>query len=187
MSQNARADEEQATLRRARILGMSYIDTSGPSNKQIFHDVLQLPDLYKYRIIPLEVEKSNILFGVTTTTSQQTMNDIMAHFTDQKVGFALISDNGFKDYMRLYDPPKEVKYEDINLASQGSGNLINEVSASLEQVRADDVLAYLVKQAYVLKASDIHLENRKADVRVRFRVDGVLHSIANLSRENSSS
>ena len=182
MSQNARADEEQATLRRARILGMSYIDTSGPSNKQIFHDVLQLPDLYKYRIIPLEVEKSNILFGVTTTTSQQTMNDIMAHFTDQKVGFALISDNGFKDYMRLYDPPKEVKYEDINLASQGSGNLINEVSASLEQVRADDVLAYLVKQAYVLKASDIHLENRKADVRVRFRVDGVLHSIANLSR-----
>jgi len=63
MSQNARADEEQATLRRARILGMSYIDTSGPSNKQIFHDVLQLPDLYKYRIIPLEVEKSNILLA----------------------------------------------------------------------------------------------------------------------------
>jgi type II secretory ATPase GspE/PulE/Tfp pilus assembly ATPase PilB-like protein len=183
MSQDARSDEEQATLRRARILGMSYVDTSGPTNKQIFRDVLSLSDLYKMRVIPLEVDQSNVLFGVTTTTSQQTMNQLVAHFTDQKIVFALISDNGFKDYMRLYDPPKEVKYADINLAAQASSGLIESVSATLESVRADDILAYLVKQAYGLKASDVHLENQKNDVRIRFRVDGVLHPIANLSRE----
>jgi type II secretory ATPase GspE/PulE/Tfp pilus assembly ATPase PilB-like protein len=85
--------------------------------------------------------------------------------------------------MRLYDPPKEVKYQDINITSRQPNDLIKSVSESLEQVRADDVLAYLVKQAYKLKASDIHLENRQQIVRVRFRVDGVLHSIANLTRE----
>src|ERR1051325_1091631 len=45
------------------------------------------------------------------------------------------------------------------------------------------MLAYLVQQAYKLKASDIHLENQRDNVRVRFRVDGVLHPVAFVSQE----
>jgi type II secretory ATPase GspE/PulE/Tfp pilus assembly ATPase PilB-like protein len=48
----------------------------------------------------------------------------------------------------------------------------------LDQVRADDMLAYLVSQAHRLNASDIHLENQDETVRIRFRIDGVLHPIA---------
>ena len=52
-------------------------------------------------------------------------------------------------------------------------------SATLKQVRPDDMLAYLVQQSHHnLKASDIHLENQRDEVRVRFRVDGVLHPVA---------
>jgi len=50
-------------------------------------------------------------------------------------------------------------------------------------VRADDLLAYLVKQAYQLKASDIHLESQRDTVRIRLRVDGVLHPIAQLTTD----
>jgi len=43
------------------------------------------------------------------------------------------------------------------------------------------MLAYLVQQAYRLNASDIHIETGAGFVRIRLRIDGVLHPIARLT------
>lgn len=185
MSQDARFDEEQSTQRRARILGMDYIDTSKISNKSLYKDILSVPELNKIRVIPVQADEHNITFGVTTTTSQQTMTGLKQRFADQLVKFALISDTGFSDYMKLYDPPKQVVYQDIELTTAGTTDLIKQVSATLEQVRADDMLAYLVQQAHKLAASDIHIENQADNVRIRFRIDGVLHPIAVITSEKT--
>lgn len=183
MSQDARRDEEIATQRRARILGLQYIDTSTPGEKILYRDLLTVAELYKMRVIPIAAEEHNISFGVTNTTSQQTMSSLKQRFLDQRIVFGLISDVGFRDYMRLYDPPKEVVYQDITLSSAGTQELQQRVSATLEQVKADDMLAYLVQQAHKLNASDIHVETQKDHIRIRFRIDGVLHTIARLSME----
>ncbi len=181
MSQDARYDEERSTERRAQILNVNYIDTSLVAEKVLYKDIVSLDQMRQYRIIPMQADDSNILFGITTTTSQQTMNSLVNHFTDQKVSFTLISETGFRDYMLLYDPPKKVVYQDIAINTAGSEELIREVSATLEQVRADDMLAYLVDQAHRLGASDIHVETLPSSARIRLRIDGVLHPIAELS------
>ncbi len=181
MSQDARADEEQATQRRAAILGMTYFDTAGTTDKALYKDLLPVRELYDLKIIPLQSDEHYINFGVTNTTSQATMSNLRQRFQDQQITYALISDTGFRDYLKLYDPPKEVKYQDISVSSFDVAQGIEDVSTTLAQVHADDLLAYLVKQAYQLKASDIHLECQKEDVRVRLRVDGVLHPIARLA------
>lgn len=181
MSQNARLDEEQATQRRARILGMDYVDTSQIANKQLFKDLLTLPELYQLKVIPLQADQSQVLLGITTTTSQATMNQLSQRFSDRPTGFAIISDAGYREYMKLYDPPKQVVYQDIALNQAGSNELVQQISSVLEQVRADDMLAYLVQQAHRLNASDIHIETGIDNVRIRFRIDGVLHPIAHLS------
>lgn len=179
MSDDARRDEEQATQRRARVLGMDYFDTSH-GDKPLYRNWMSVPELYQYKVIPVRSDRSNILFGVTTTTSQQTMKDLQQRFADQRVTFAIISDAGYREYMRLYDPPKKVEYHDIELNRAGSTGLIDQISSILEQVRADDMLAYLVAQAHRLNASDIHIENQRDFVRIRLRIDGVLHPIARL-------
>ncbi len=180
MSQDARRDEEVSTQRRAQILGVSYRDTSAPDEKPTFKDILSKEEMYRLRIVPLHADSSNILFGMTTTTSQQTMNDLLRRFTDQRVAFTLISDAGYRDYMHLYDPPQQVVYQDIAVNTAGTEDLVRQVSATLSQVRADDMLAYLVSQAHRLNASDIHIETQLKDVRIRFRIDGVLHPVAHL-------
>lgn len=185
MSQDARLDEERATQRRANLLGMSYVDTSQMTEKPLFKDILTIPELRQQRIIPISVTKGNILFGITTTTSQQTLQQFEQRFADSKVTFAIISETGYNEYLRLYDPPKAIIYQDIELNAAGSEDLIRQVSATLEQVRADDMLAYLVQQAHKLKASDIHIEHQKDFVRIRFRIDGVLHAIARLSTDKN--
>lgn len=185
MSQDARQDEEQATLKRASILGLQYFDTSSIPNKQIYKDILPIDELYQLKVIPLMADKYTIQFGVTNTTSQQTMASLRQRFLDQRIGFALISDAGFREYMRLYDPPKKVVYQDIELTNAGTTDLVEQVSQTLDQVRADDMLAYLVAQAHRLQASDIHIESERGYTRVRFRIDGVLHPIAKISIEKT--
>jgi type II secretory ATPase GspE/PulE/Tfp pilus assembly ATPase PilB-like protein len=183
MSQDARTDEERSTQNRARILGLNYADTSQMAEKPLYKDLLPLDELKSTRIIPLQADQSNILFGVTTSTSQTTMNALRQRFTDQRVSFAIISEAGFRDYINLYDPPKQVVYQDINISNAGTDQMVAQVSQTLEQVRADDMLAYLVEQAHSLGASDIHAECQQGYVRIRFRIDGVLHPIAQLSYE----
>lgn len=183
MSQDARRNEEQATERRSRILGMSYVDTSVPGEKALFKDLLTADELRQLRVIPVYADAHHIRFGVTNTTSQQTMQTLRKQFLDQRVSYALISDTGFNDYMKLYDPPKEVKYEDVSFSADSDTELFQKVTDTLSQVLADDIIGYLVKQTYQLKGSDIHLECQKEGIRVRIRVDGVLHPIANITHE----
>jgi type II secretory ATPase GspE/PulE/Tfp pilus assembly ATPase PilB-like protein len=180
MSQDARLDEEQSTQRRARVLGMNYVDTSRLEPKTLY-ELLTVQELYETKVIPLRQEKGSLLFGVTTTTSQQTMSALTQRFADYRVDFAIISDVGYRDYMRLYDPPKEVFYHDIEITGNTSAEArVAEVSQLLGQVKADDMLAYLVSQAHNLEASDIHVETQTDHVRIRLRIDGVLHTVANL-------
>lgn len=183
MSQDARFDEEQNTQRRARILGLDYYDTSQkpPEQRSLYKEILTVEQLQSMRAIPVDASDHHIVFGVTNTTSQQTMTNLRNQFLDQRVNFALISDNGFREYMDLYNPPKQVIYHDIAINEAGSQETVQNVSATLEQVKASDMLAYLVQQAHKLNASDIHVETQRGFVRIRFRIDGVLHSIAQLT------
>ena len=183
MSQDARRDEEVNTNRRAQILGLQYIDTSSNGDKQLYKDLITVSDLYATRVIPLMADEHNITFGVTNTTSQQTMTSLRQRFIEQRVAFALISDAGFREYMKLYDPPKVIEYHEIAISGAGNQEQVKQVSDVLAQVRADDMLAYLVQQAHRLNASDIHLETQRDNSRIRFRVDGVLHKIADLEND----
>jgi type II secretory ATPase GspE/PulE/Tfp pilus assembly ATPase PilB-like protein len=182
MIDEGRRIDEQNTISRARLLNMPYVDTSVQELK-LYPDILPLAEMYSLKIVPIKADAHNIQFGVTNATSQIHMNDLKQRFSDQQVGFAVISDIGYRDLMRRYDPPKAVVYQDIALAKADSSEQFSAVSATLNSVRADDMLAYIVQQAYQLKASDIHLENTKDGIRIRYRVDGVLHPVAEMTKE----
>ncbi|MDQ5958236.1 MAG: hypothetical protein QG562_54 [Patescibacteria group bacterium] len=177
----ARQLDEQATLRRARIVGVQYFDTS-QAEINLYKELLSIEEIRSLKIMPLYVDAHLIRFGITNATAQNTMSQMRNRFQDQQVDFYLISDMGYRELMRRYDPPKEIVYHDIEI-NHGTTETVGDISATLGTVHADDMLAYLVKQAFQLEASDIHLETDENDVRIRFRVDGVLHPVAVIDRE----
>jgi type II secretory ATPase GspE/PulE/Tfp pilus assembly ATPase PilB-like protein len=183
MSQDARFDEEQATFRRANVLGLQYTDTSQIQNKVLYKDLIPVQQLRDYKIIPIYAAEHRIDFGVTNTTSQKTMQALRQQFMDQQVNFSMISDIGFREYIQLYDPPKKIEYANIEISKGDTSKLLESVSATLAQVKSDDMLAYLVQQAFNLQASDIHLETRINGARIRIRVHGVLHTVAELDKD----
>jgi type II secretory ATPase GspE/PulE/Tfp pilus assembly ATPase PilB-like protein len=101
----------------------------------------------------------------------------------EKVDFFLISNSAYKVFMLRYDPPKVIQYDDIKIAGEGDSETIASVSKTLNMVPADKVFDFLLDQADKLGASDIHIENMKNEIRIRMRVDGLLHPVANIDKD----
>jgi type II secretory ATPase GspE/PulE/Tfp pilus assembly ATPase PilB-like protein len=176
-----RDEEELNTQRRAGLLGLQYLDTRKFSaSSPLFKDILSVSEMRSGRLAPLSDgnDDTPLIIGITVSTPQPLLTQLRDRFSNRVVKFMMISDGGFEEFMRRYDPPKEVVYEDVKIAKAGDSNTISEVSKTLSSVKSDDMLTYIISQADRLNASDIHLENQQKEVRIRFRVDGALHPIA---------
>lgn len=181
-----RDSEEQNTLQRANMLGLQYFNSRElAADSQLYPGLLSIQEMYQGHIVPLSDngEDTPLVFGITINTPQQLLRQLRERFEGRMVQFVVISNTGYRDLMLRYDPPKKVIYNDVKIATEGDSATIEEVSHTLESVRADDILNYLIKQADKLNASDIHLESQRDHVRVRLRVDGALHPVANLSKD----
>lgn len=180
--------DEANTAKRADILGVTYRDMREQDETiELVNGVMPVADMYKYRMVPLDDGgyDGTVVYGITLATPEshlQEINDAAA--ADAKnVRYNLISDSAFRVLMKRYDPPKEVVYDNVEIGEAGDNDMLEHVSQTLDEVRSDDILNYLITQADTLGASDIHLENQRENVRVRFRIDGTLHPIAHLSHE----
>lgn len=184
-----RDTEERSTAERAALLGLQYFDTREyVKNAELLSDILSNDEMYKGRLVPLKrdtKEGDALVFGITSATPQSILRELRGRYTSdgRNTMFVMISGQGFREFMRRFDPPKEVVYDDVRIAEEGDSNTLGEVSKTLETVRSDDILIYLIEQADKLGASDIHIECQRTEVRIRMRVDGVLHTVAAITHD----
>lgn len=178
-----RENEEQNTQKRAGLLKIAYVDSRTLTDVDLVKDVLKIEEMYENKLIPLYDKGSGYTFAITIGTPQQTLTKLRERFLDKIINFVMISNEGFKEFMLRFDPPKEVVYQDISVSKEGAGDNVQQVSQTLEGVLSDDILEYIITQADKLEASDIHFENARMGVRVRFRLDGALHLIAVISAQ----
>ena len=188
IQEQRREHDEAATRQRAAILGVTYLDTR-PIEVELplAEGVLEVDQMYKGRIVPLShgAEDSPYRFGITTQTPQSLVDAMRREYNDrgENIQFGMISGSGFKALMNRYDPPKQVIYDDIQIAHEGDSETLASVSQTLNSVGTDRVFDYLIDQADKLGASDIHIENQRTIIRVRMRVDGALHQVAELDKD----
>lgn len=188
VQQRRREQDEKATQQRAAILGMQYLDTRGVEESlPLTKDILTNDDMYKGHIIPLTAGAGSepFRFGVTSQTPQSLIRKMESEYNDRgsMTQFLLISASGFRAFMNRYDPPTRVVYDNIEIAKEGDSDTLSQVSQTLNSVGSDQVFDYLLDQADRLGASDIHIENERTHIRVRMRVDGALHPVAQLEKD----
>jgi type II secretory ATPase GspE/PulE/Tfp pilus assembly ATPase PilB-like protein len=188
VQQEKRDLDEQATTQRAAILGIQYFDTRAVEDTiPLVQNVMEIAVMRQNRIVPLVGgnESQTWQFGITTQTPQSFINDLTKHYNDgaENVQYLLISNSGFRALMNRYDPVVKVVHDDIKIAKEGDSNTISEVSKTLNSVGSDEIFDYLISQADRLQASDIHIENQRTNMRIRMRIDGVLHPVADLDSD----
>ena len=183
-----RENEEQATKDRARILGLPYLDTRDFEDEiPLTMGLIDVQQMYQDHIVPLQKGggEEHYQFMVTSQTPRTLIERMRVDYTDQgeKVDFFLISNSAYKVFMLRYDPPKEIHYDDIKIAGEGDSETIASVSRTLGIVSTEKVFDFLIDQADKLGASDIHIENLRNEIRIRMRVDGILHPVATIDRD----
>ena len=188
IQQNRREADEQATAQRAAILGIKYLDTRPIENTiSLVNNIIDISVMHQNRLVPLVAgnEAQAWQFGATTQTPQSFIRELSQQYNSvgHNIQFFLISNSGYKQIMDRYDPVIKVVHDDIQIAREGDSNTISEVSRTLNSVGSDEVFDYLVDQADRLGASDIHIENQRTHMRVRMRIDGVLHPVADLEND----
>lgn len=178
-----RETEELNTKNRADLLKIEYLDSRTITDIPLTSGILTNEEMYKNKLVPLYDKGSSYTFGITLGTPQPVLKDLRQRFQDKIIDYLMISNTGFKELMLRYDPPEEVKYDDITVSSEGASDNVQQVSQTLEGVLSDDILEYVITQADKLGASDIHFETARQGVRFRFRLDGALHLIAVVSHQ----
>ncbi|NLA42814.1 type II/IV secretion system protein [Candidatus Saccharibacteria bacterium] len=183
-----RNHDEESTQKRASILGLQYLDAREvESTLPLVDGMMSVKEMHLNKMVPLVKgdDSSTSRFGVTSLTPQTVLRRIEKEYSEdgRNVQFLLISQSAYNVFMNRYDPPKEIVYEDIQIAKEGDSETIASVSQTLNSVGTDLVFDYLVDQADKLGASDIHIENQRTFIRVRMRIDGALHPVANLEKD----
>lgn len=108
------------------------------------------------------------------------------HHADVKV--YLISEKSFGSAFKLYQMlPKVRKFisgfeitEDDIKRYEKEIRTFKDLNAKLREVSITDMLTLIIAAALKARSSDIHIEAEESSVKVRFRVDGLLHEVASL-------
>jgi type IV pilus assembly protein PilB len=162
------------------------------SNTNVSSDILKyIPEesAGHYRIVPLAMEEGFLEVGMVDPSNLQARDalNFIASKNDISFKIFVISEKDFKKTLELYKGiGSEVKKalgeldtaftEDDVLETKKAEGAEEEGTRIIEDAPVTKIVATILRYAVEGLASDVHVEPLKAQVRVRFRVDGVMNT-----------
>lgn len=151
-------------------------------------------------IVPQELVKSGIIaylragnkvrIGVTDPTSTEINKGIEALRRNTPYDFivAVIGDDSYRYAAKLYeDLPKAIRdadnvsvSEDAKKSFEEDIKNLSDLKSKIGTVPTTKLIDLLLTGAVKVGASDVHIEPGETNVRVRYRLDGVLHDVVEL-------
>ncbi len=187
-----RTDEEAATQRLAKQYKLPYINLSGYPILPNTLKLIELEEAILHGVIPF-IRLGTKLRVAITQPSQATTSFLqqLANRTSLEISVALCSKSSYDYALNLYllQGRQDNRQESISVNRETQKEAIKaihskeELEKRLAKASATQVLDILFAAATGMEASDIHIEPQENSIRIRFRIDGVLQEITNLSPE----
>jgi len=166
----------------AYILGIPFVDLE---NKEIPKNILQ--------IISESIAKKNnvIVFKKDGNKLQVAMldpSDIQViDYLKKKTGFEIVpcltTKKSIKETLKQYKKSLQAEFGEIINEEPDQDADKKELKKIAEDLPIIKIVDTLLEHAILQSASDIHIEPDEKEVRVRYRVDGILHDAMNLPKQ----
>jgi type IV pilus assembly protein PilB len=131
----------------------------------------------RYRALPIGEEDGKLLVAMSDPANVYALDDIRT-ITGRDVRPVVATANDVEQSIQRFSGMGE---QVEALATEAADALDTEAGVTVEAAVEDAPIVKLVQaimtQAAADRASDVHIEPTETDVRVRFRVDGVLHEV----------
>ncbi len=187
----ARRFEERQAAFNAQSLGLPYINLYGfPINLKAL-SLLSQKDAETAEMVCFYLDESEVRVGTPNPKNQyqaSTIEALKKH--NLVVSLYLISQSSFKGAIKNYEDimhvqeHTEARVEVTDEIMAELGDKIEEFAGfkeRMERMPVTKTIDIVIAAALKLKASDIHVEPQEKEVRLRFRLDGVLQPIFNIS------
>lgn len=169
------------------ILGIPYVNLE---KETITSDILQIipePIAKKYGIVAFEKDGSNLKVAMRNPEDIQTI-DFIRKKTGLKIIPCLTGEESIKSILKQYEKSLKAEFGDIiskssDEVSGGNGNESDDLEKIAQDLPIVRIVDTLLKHAILQSASDIHIEPDEKEVRVRYRIDGVLHDAMTLPKQ----
>ncbi|MFH1662114.1 MAG: GspE/PulE family protein, partial [Candidatus Falkowbacteria bacterium] len=178
-----KVDSEEIANAEAKIFGLSYYSLLNKSVNEMALGIIPIEVAENYKIICFEKDGKNIKVGITDPDNFKAIEavDFLAKEKGLLAKYFLISDQSLNKAFGQYKSLKkeissalekrdeEKKTDEEEIKKQN----IEEVIKSAPVAK---IVSVIMRHAVEGKASDIHIEPMKKESRVRYRIDGVLHT-----------
>jgi len=140
----------------------------------------------RFRILPVKVTDSEVVIAVTDPWNMEWREEL-DRIVNKPISTVLANPRELKDYMvEFYSVSKAMEGAGHKVSGNMPGNIQNleqliELGKS-GKVDAEDqhivsIVDWLMQYAFNQRASDIHIEPRREQGNVRFRIDGMMHQV----------
>lgn len=135
----------------------------------------------RYSVIPIKIENKKITLAMVDPTNFFALDDVRLA-SGMEVEPVIAAEQEILRAIQQSYGVSEVMEKAVSKL-----NKLEDATASTEVQAAEDapiisIVNSLISQAVKERASDIHIEPQERDVRVRYRVDGVLREVATFPR-----
>jgi general secretion pathway protein E len=136
----------------------------------------------RYLALPIKLSSNTLTVALTDPTDIQTIQDLTA-----RTGGVIEPVVSTVDHLieqidisyRSSEVAEHQQQQDVAVPLVGG----RVTAATLRKAPPTEVLDMLVRQALLDRASDLHIEPTESQIRVRFRIDGILHDVMALPLE----
>ncbi|MCL5986977.1 MAG: Flp pilus assembly complex ATPase component TadA [Actinobacteria bacterium] len=134
----------------------------------------------QYSVFPFKFDNSRLCIAMVDPTNIVVIDDIRSISGYEIVPYLATKESilaAIQSYYRFDSEAKQV-VESAAIGIEGEDELkIEDIREAVDQAPIVKLVNMLVTQAVSDRASDIHVEPHEKDVRIRFRIDGVLHEV----------
>ncbi|HOX00294.1 MAG TPA: ATPase, T2SS/T4P/T4SS family, partial [Deltaproteobacteria bacterium] len=152
-------------------------------------DLLPMSFLRKYLMVPVKLHEGTLLVAVNDPADQDPMFDIARLLKIRDVKRVLAPK---QEILSAINRVMEMKNESAKDIMEDMEEESDEILKDLENIQDITLMETeapiirmvnrLMVQAYRDRASDIHVEPYQTDVKVRYRIDGILHDVLTLPK-----
>ena len=192
MGEMTQKKEEEKATTQAKKLGISYIDlTNYPASPAVL-SLIPLELVEKYKIIPYIRSGNKVKIAMLDAENEATLGEIknLGQSTGLDFDIAITDPASFDYLVKLYKISVQEKTnpEGIKIGGKQEEGFeagiktLGVLAERVKQVPTTELLELILTGAIKLGASDIHIEPREKEFRIRYRIDGVLQDVVILPR-----
>jgi type IV pilus assembly protein PilB len=163
----------------ARQVGLEYVDLTDQHIDPAAASLVSEQVARRYRAMPIRFEDGRLIVAMSDPSNVFALDDIRTITgMDVKPVVATAGDieAAIRRYGQFEQSVEDISAEASSQADEGLKDL-DEVEAAVEDAPIVRLVNLLITQAVADRASDIHIEPAERDIRIRYRIDGVLHEV----------